>query len=190
MSRPPINVAVVGQGPNQTAWKHGLALGVHYRSKYPGPYTDRVDVEGIAERYCARVAITGRVGETLAELAWMHRLEFYRSVGRFNLNARWNGKCGKADVFNREEAALKAARLVAESFTYYVLLGHEVARAFGVRGDILETKFDPVHSKNYLLFPHPSGINLFWNEPFNVHRAGKRLREFLEDARRRAATKP
>jgi hypothetical protein len=123
------------------------------------------------------------MGELLARLAGMERLEFYAAVWRFNLNARWNGKAGKGDKFDREEGKRKAAELLAMPFPDYVLLGGEVSRAFG------HPHFEPLNMigwyddqnryRRILQFPHPSGINPFWNEPFNVHRAGRRLREFL-----------
>lgn len=65
-------------------------------------------------------------------------------------------------------------------FDRIVLLGAEVAGCFGFKGEPLELRVDMDLRKTYLLFPHPSGINLWWNEEFNVFRAKRRLREFLE----------
>ena len=178
MPTPP-KIAIVGQGPNRTAWEHGLEVGRRgiVSASRPGP-------EAYAELYCARVAITGSVGEKLAKIAGLHRLDFYRRFGRYHLNPRWNGKNGTGDAFDRVVAEKRVAEILALGSTSFVLLGAEVARAFGFK------KFEPLNvvesydekrvRRSYLLFPHPSGINLWWNEPFNRHRAEKRLREFLE----------
>jgi hypothetical protein len=168
------NMCVVGQGPNRIAWEHGIRAGWQIGC------VDVDQAKKFSEKYCARVAITGRIGEKLAALAGAERLQFYRDVARRNLNARWNGKEGKGDKFDREEAKAAVARINAEPFKFYVLLGAEVQRAFGFAGEPLSVRFDKETEKNYLLFPHPSGINAWWNEPFNVHRAKARLREFLE----------
>lgn len=170
-------ICVVGQGPNRTAWEHGLADRMHTHHLHAK--------EMIAENYCRRVAITGSVGEKLANLAGLHRLDFYTKVGRENLNARWNGKSGKGDVFNRDEGERKAVELRAQ-YPKFVLLGAEVARCFGFSTvseplALKEAYDDAAHVKRFfLLFPHPSGINRWWNEDFNVFRARKMLREFLE----------
>ena len=71
--------AVVGQGPNQECWKSALAKAEKFQS---------TNVYAWAYDYTARLAITGRVGERLAELAGLDRLDFYRSVGRFNEELR------------------------------------------------------------------------------------------------------
>lgn len=171
-------ICVVGQGPNRTAWEHGRDVALKFKHD---PY------EPFAENYCRRVAITGKVGEKLASLAGLHRLDFYVRVGRENLNSRWNGKAGKGDVFDRVEGCRKAEEL-RPKYLRFVLLGAEVQRCFGflpgITADpirIAEKWDDSAHIKRlFLLFPHPSGINQWWNEPFNVHRAQKILREFLE----------
>lgn len=179
----------VGQGPNQTAWMHGYDIGVKYLREYPeisGQVTPEGETEicnRYAENYCRRVAITGRIGLFLANLLDVDRLAFFQIGHRRNLNARFNGKKGKGDVFDRAEAKAKAAAVNAEPFLWHVLLGAEVQNAFGYRGETLEVRFDKNTGKNYLLFPHPSGINVWWNEPFNVHRAKKRLKEFVELAK-------
>lgn len=175
-------IVFVGQGPNQTAWAHGLAK-AEVILGHTGGHALRW-----TENYCARMAITGAIGRRLAELAGYdvanrEELRFYAETDRRNLNARWNGKEGKGDKFDQVEGERNAVAILAEGHGKIVLLGLEVQRAFGQKGEPLaETVwFHPATNAatNFLLFPHPSGISTWWNEPFNVYRARKRLREFL-----------
>lgn len=171
----PAKVVFVGQGPNRTAWEHGLSFGEQIGSACPA---------AVAMSYCAKVAITGSIGKRLADLGgWKLSLAF-NGYQRRNLNARWNGKSGKGDVFARDEGARTAAEMLArEDFTHYVLLGKEVAGCFGVRAEFLEERKSRNDAKGFwryfLVFPHPSGISTWWNDDFNRFRARKRLREFL-----------
>jgi hypothetical protein len=177
--RPAIRVVFVGQGPNQTAWQRALAVGtklVAYR--VPGTRS----AEERAVDYCARVAITGAIGKKIGAMLDMSGGEIFRSrYARKNLNARWNGKNGKGDVFNRAEGSTNARRLMSDPFTHYVLLGGEVARAFGMNNnEWLSVVTDLPGDRHFLIFPHPSGINRWWNEPGNAERARAAIRNFLE----------
>ncbi len=169
------NLVFVGQGPNKTAWHRGLEAGKSLRP---------ADPDSFARDYCARVAITGAVGGKLAAMLEIEPRAMMK-FRRINLNARWNGKSGKGDLFDRAEAETTARLLIetAPGPTLFVLLGAEVGRAFGVRGDWLgvtaKWRDVPRAQMQFLLFPHPSGINLWWNDSFNVYRAKKRLREFV-----------
>jgi hypothetical protein len=136
--------------------------------------------EEFAKAVCDRLALTGTVGNKLAALVVMQRSEFLRLYPRRNVNRAWNGKAGKGDRFNRPEAVDRARLIQNEGFTHYVLLGQEVARSFDLAwGEPLEVRVDREAGRSYFLLPHPSGINQWWNEPFNIFRATKRLREFL-----------
>lgn len=182
-----MNLVVVGQGPNRTAWEHGLEVGRNRALLRDGERTQENEIEAelFAENYCARVAITGSVGRKLAELAGFdlrkrEELRFFASVARRNLNRRFNGKNGKGDAFDRAEALESARRILLEPFHRVVLLGEEVARAFGFKFSALEIRKLPNDPRRFLCFPHPSGINLWWNDDFNRFRAEKRLREFVD----------
>jgi hypothetical protein len=161
----------VGQGPNREAWEHGLETGARLRP---------ADRESFAEDYCRRVAITGSVGLRLAQILDLPIERFRSSFARRNLNARWNGKKGKGDEFDRAEAKAAAELVDAEGFNRFVLLGEEVSRAFGFKFSALEIRTRPHDPRRYLCFPHPSGINQWWNDSFNRFRAAKRLREFID----------
>lgn len=176
-----MKIVFVGQGPNQACWKRALATGMRLQSLKRDPHQ-------FAEHACARLAITGAIGLKLAALAGYdtaqrEELRFYSKHERRNLNARWNGKLGKGDVFNRAEAEVAAKKLVEDpalSDARFVLLGREVARAFGMDSNQPLTIIEPWNTKQaFLLFPHPSGISTWWNNPDNAERARVALRSFL-----------
>lgn len=175
----PGKVVFVGQGPNEKAWNHGLAMAAGFNGE-----TDPERVLRMAERYCAKVAVTGAIGKRLGDLGGWKLDLWFNGYARRNLNARFNGKSGKGDVFSREEGVRTATRMLAnDDFTHYVLLGKEVASCFGVRAEFLEERKSRNDAKGFwryfLVFPHPSGISTWWNDDFNRFRARKRLREFL-----------
>ena len=162
----------VGQGPSMTCWEEAVE-----RAKKHGRVG--MGVESFAEDYCARVAITGRLGEFIAKLLGVHRLWLYARIDRVNLNAQWNGKQGEGDRFIAFEGRKRALDLnIYDRNKRVVLLGQRVAESFGIHADFLEVlRFN---GKRYLLFPHPSGINRWWNEPGNRLRAQKALKRFLK----------
>lgn len=167
-----MKVVFVGQGPNRASWNEAL---LRARRRFNGE-ADQVEW---AKDFCARIAITGSIGKKLADLGeWPCDLSF-GGYARRNLNACWNGKDGKGDNFFRLEGEESATRILAEGFTHHVLLGAPVARCFGYAAAPLEVRIDKTTRKQFLLFPHPSGINQWWNDDFNRFRARKRLREFL-----------
>lgn len=190
-----MRIVFVGQGPNQTAWNHGATAGLKFIAadpqtvvKYPDGAARINAVNRWAENYCRRVAITGAIGRKLATLAGYNvaargDLLFYRGIDRRNLNARWNGKLGKGDVFDRAEAEVAAKKLLEDpalTDARFVLLGREVARAFGMDSNQPLTIVEPWNTKQaFLIFPHPSGISTWWNNPDNAERARVALRSFL-----------
>ncbi|MDE2096153.1 MAG: hypothetical protein KGL39_02835 [Patescibacteria group bacterium] len=171
----PAEVIIVGQGPNEACWRRELA------------FAERVGYgPDFAERCCARLAVTGAVGR---RLAWLMGVQFPRpfinQFNRQNLNARWNGKNGKGDSFDAVEGCTAALKMMDEMRgKKVVLLGLAVAKCFGVVGEWLATA---EHSGvNFLVLPHPSGINRWWNEGGNERAAMVALRAFcgLLDGRR------
>lgn len=191
-----LRLVFIGQGPNQTAWARGLEAGRKFAAgREAWKMGDRTP-EAFAEDYCARVAATGAIGTKLGALLDLPLHRFWKTFARRNLNRRWNGKDGKGDKFDKEEGRRTAGQfLVREEFTHHVLLGAAVAECFGFRNPewlaVKEGYYpipDPSGSpreayKHFLLFPHPSGINAWWNEDFNRFRAKKRLAEFVEHAK-------
>ena len=172
-------VAIVGQGPNRTAWEHGLELGIKWFGATSPNTKLKAEIFRLAERYCSKVAITGSVGSKLAVLAGLDPYTFRTSFARRNLHARWNGKIGRGDRFDRVEAEVAAKSLRDQPFESYVLLGMNVAKAFGVNANEWLAVVEETDSKRFLIFPHPSGINRWWNDALNRDAARKALRSFL-----------
>jgi uracil-DNA glycosylase len=165
--------AIFGQGPNESGWRRWV-------KRYRGDLRR-------AEAEAARVAITGECGELLAELLGVLPLTLYARCHRFNLNARWSGKSYGVDMFDKVEAYRTSQRILAEhpEIERVICLGRNVGEVmgFGMRDPFLTTIKVTSKSENrsFLLFPHPSGRNRFWNDPLNRRNAARRLREFLHE---------
>jgi uracil-DNA glycosylase len=122
----------------------------------------------------ARLAQLAGVGETGDALP-----EFFDLV---NLNEKWpgKGKSGKGDAFNMDEARKNAKkikwRLENEIDAGFVLLmGRKVERAMGWAGlEYLDTNHWLGHY--IILFPHPSGVNPWWNDAQNYAAARAMIR--------------
>ena len=112
--------------------------------------------------------------------------DFWKNFEWVNLVDEVQVKSGKGDAFPMKRAKKKAIKIwMAMNQPYgvrdhraVVMLGRQVARAF-----------DPEYAKleyldnlgRFILFPHPSGINRWWNEPRNVRKAKRFLREIFVD---------
>jgi hypothetical protein len=168
-------IVFVGQGPNQTSWKRGLELGARF-AKDCSP-------TAFAKDYVARLAITGAIGQRLAEMLGISVGAFAQRYHRENLNARWNGKSGKGDIFDKIEGKARAQILLQNtSFTKFVLCGSMVTRCFGynfAERAVPCVRVDRDTKRQFLIIPHPSRIVAWWNEPFNCFRARRALREFV-----------
>jgi hypothetical protein len=94
-----------------------------------------------------------------------------------NLLDEWPGASDKGSAFDFALARERCVEIINawERFRLVVLVGRRVARAFGDGGlDYLEVvgiAFPRV------VFPHPSGVDRWWNEQANVERA----RRFMHD---------
>lgn len=175
MKTPKPKLVFVGQGPNQASWERGLQSGKFFAKTQTA--------EQYAVGYCERIALTGAVGTKLAQLLDLDEVgDFFRKYQRRNLNPKWNGKRGRGDVFDRDDGT-KAANALRPDFDKFVLLGREVAACFDC--DAVEPLARAVFydeadcSKEFLLFPHLSGLNPWWNDAYNAARARVVLREFV-----------
>lgn len=136
----------------------------------------------------------GRSGSRLADLLTVPLRQLPMFFELHNLLSRHPGREGKGSAFPLEEATREARELCraeriarhAPPYRRVLLAGHRVAEAFGISGgEYFQWVFppparDPQNSAaNYIfaVFPHPSGINLWWNEAANARRA----RAFLQD---------
>jgi len=106
-----------------------------------------------------------------------------------NLLDEFPGKSGKGDAFpldsaRKAAAALLLARLRGGERRFVLLLGGNVAKAFGVhRRPILEW-FQADAGLLVAVFPHPSGVNRWWNDAGNRERAGEFARQLKTSQRR------
>jgi uracil-DNA glycosylase len=133
----------------------------------------------------------GRAGRLLADLAGL--VGYAELAERFeirNLLPYWPGPAsGKGDRFSSAEARARAEgelRYLAAG-DRLLLLGKGVQKAFGVSGDPCTSteirlrgrgQAAPASLTAYLL-PHPSGVNLWWNDPENREAASRFFREIL-----------
>lgn len=106
-------------------------------------------------------------------------MDEYLAIDRRNLIDRWLGSKGKGDVFPIHEARANAKRMTPTLCARNVLfLGRGVASAFGKSGritagkrhlpEMLEWCVDQENNYEYAIFPHPSRVNQWWNDPINV----------------------
>lgn len=133
---------------------------------------------GQAPSRTSRVPLEGRVGQRLCAWAGLRdhdELNYVFALG--NLLPEWPGKAGKGDAFPMEVARRHAAGLleevlIPEEWDLVLMLGWNVARAFGVaprvgylRQFMLTEGTYPVEG---VVLPHPSGVNRWLNDEANV----------------------
>lgn len=96
-------------------------------------------------------------------------------VPRTNVIQRFPGRSGKGASFPRDEAVAGLRRLERRTpkRVAWVFMGKRVAAAYGWRGEYFE--WGELNGRRIATFPHPSGINMWWNDPANVELA----REFV-----------
>ena len=97
---------------------------------------------------------------------------------RTNLNKEWPGKNGKGDSFNTIEGYSTALHLMEGPYKRFVLLGENVTKCFYHQWEPLKI-FSTTEHRRYLLLPHPSGINTWWNSRVNVEKARTALQAFV-----------
>lgn len=101
-----------------------------------------------------------------------------------NLLEIFPGKNGKGDFFPMEKAK-RSARLMMSRRGDLVLAGKLVAAAFGVPiSGRRYFEWFQISGRRAVIFPHPSGINTWWNSGANRRRAKNFFRDnFLEDSK-------
>ena len=122
--------------------------------------------------------LAGLNGQKIARLAGMSYDELI-ACRRKHLNTHYSGKRRKGDVFDRAKGNVNAASVLMDwHVERIVLLGKNVARCFGFR-DLPFLAEISIYGRRFLIFPHPSGINRWWNERRNERRARQLLQRFL-----------
>ena len=124
-----------------------------------------------------RKPLAGPNGQKIARLAGMSYDELI-ACRRKHLNTH-NGNSGKGDAFDHAKGRVNAADVLLDwRVERIVLLGKNVARCFGFR-DLPFLAEISIYGRRFLIFPHPSGINRWWNERQNERRARQLLQRFL-----------
>lgn len=123
--------------------------------------------------------LSGRSGRRIAELFGLELGSFLRRFRRFNLLDLYPGAKRKGDRFDLELARKRAFYLRAGGPDRFVLLGRNVVRAFELR-DLRPLEVREDRGSSFFFLPHPSGVNLWWNDAGNVRRARRELRKFLK----------
>lgn len=120
----------------------------------------------------ARVAGVGDTGDVLKNYFDLR-----------NLLSFYPGKRGrKGDEFDLTQAKDAADQmktwLLTRKGRVILLMGKEVAKAFGCP---CQEYFRPWywHQHTVIIFPHPSGVNQWWNDAANVKEAEGYLRELI-----------
>ena len=118
---------------------------------------------------------TGKCGRFLAEvLLGTEQEQMLRDHDFINVLDRWPGKGISGDKFPVVEAMAAAKRKLAEmQGRTVVLLGHNVARAFGFTSLMYFSWYEIHDEQNpskivvplVTVVPHPSGINRYYNDP-------------------------
>ncbi len=119
-------------------------------------------------------AFSGKCGSFLANLMGTTQAQMLADHDFVNVLDYWPGKGINGDKFPISEAIVRARKLLPSMRDRTViLLGANVARAFGAKGfKYLEfyeirnpDKLTDIIVPTMFVVPHPSGVNRYWNRP-------------------------
>lgn len=131
-----------------------------------------------------RTPLEGRIGKRLAALCGMPYEDYLVAFDRRNVLQDWSGKsglAGSADAFPlslaRKAAMKMAPRLYGRTV---ILMGKLTAAAFELEEtEFFKWHYDRTGEIRFAVFPHPSGLNRFWNDAKNTSRASAFLKRSL-----------
>ena len=133
--------------------------------------------EAPSRRGDPRKPLAGPNGKKIARLAGLTYDELV-ACRRKHLNTHY-AKRGKGDAFDQAKGNINAADVLLDwRVERIVLLGKNVARCFGFR-DLPFLAEIRIYGRRFLIFPHPSSANRWWNERQNERRARGLLQRFL-----------
>lgn len=125
---------------------------------------------GLSGRRLAQLLDLGDNGDVLQE--------YFELV---NLIPNWPGKTGKGDSFDMRLAKRHATQLTHElrcqPTRKILFMGKKVRRAMGVNGSWEYLEWMPFLKHQAACFPHPSGVNRWWNDTLQREAAQEFLRE-------------
>jgi uracil-DNA glycosylase len=125
-----------------------------------------------------RKPLAGPNGQKIARLAGMSYDELI-ACRRRHLNTHYSDKHRKNVAFDHAKGNMNAADVLLDwRVERIVLLGKNVARCFGFR-DLPFLAEIRIYGRRFMIFPHPSGTNRWWNERQNERRAQQLLQRFL-----------
>jgi uracil-DNA glycosylase len=126
--------------------------------------------------------LEGRIGRRLAKFADVPFEEYLELFDRINLLPLRQDTAEKGFQFDIEVAKQNAKKLRAEQpeRRHVILLGKRVAEAFELPLRYFEEMRD---DHIYVIIPHPSGINRWYNEPRNLTEVQMFMRSLVEQAR-------
>ena len=131
-----------------------------------------------ARRGDPRKPLAGPNGQKIARLAGMSYDELI-ACRRKHLNTHYSGNRGTGSAFDHAKGNVRAADILLDwRVERIVLLGKNVARCFGFR-DLPFLAEISIYGRRFLIFPHPSDTNRWWNERRNERRARQLLQRFL-----------
>lgn len=137
-------------------------------------------------------AFSGPSGRRLCQLLEVHSLAQLRQwfdLDNLILDKLSRRPTGRGDTFHMKQAERRAQEIIAGSPASQTIVacGRQVWTAFGC--DLSAEWFSRCLKPNphgelieLRLFPHPSGISHFWNDPINVQRARDALKAMAFDA--------
>merc|ERR1712137_364950 len=141
---------------------------------------------GPAEQRLAKLAGVKSPTELWAEFDRTNLLSWYPGIKerskRHDLSTGYKLHQSDGDVFSATDARRAAGTLDLGKYKCVILLGRNVARAFGVKAGLFVT--EKRGGTRLLTFPHPSGVSHYWNDVDNVTQAGRILKKELSIMRR------
>lgn len=133
-------------------------------------------------------AFSGHSGLKIAEMAGIdvERDDWYDELRKtfepINLMPSYLGRKARGDVFTMSLGRQFALALKTEfAGSRFILVGSKVARCFNA--PVYRCAWREHAGSWYALLPHPSGLNLWYNEPANVESARAFLRSEVERVR-------
>ncbi len=136
--------------------------------------------------------LMGRIGRRLAFMMGVGFPEEYRELfARTNLLDEYPGaRDDKGDLFSVDDASDPADeiwKLMSDAGGELILLGKNVARAFGFDHAEWLIRYDLPGAVRVSVVPHPSGLNHWYNDPTNQRAAKSHLRAVARRARKAMA---
>lgn len=127
--------------------------------------------------------LEGRVGKRLAACCNMPLEAYLEHFDRTNLLSVRQDTKEKGFEFDLRAAKVAAEALVSgfKKGQIVVLLGGRVAEAFGIHDHYFT--WCQINEADVTIFPHPSSVSRWWNDPANVRQAEVFMQSIVERTR-------